>query len=74
MAYACLSVFETSPKWSPLTGDIAAFVCMHSLMEYAVVLICIACGHLLQPTKNSEAKHVGHDQFVQEERGLGGQC
>jgi hypothetical protein len=74
MTYACLSVFESNPKWSPLTGDIAPFVCMHSLMEYLVVLICVTCGHLIQPTKNSAAKHEVQDLFVQDQRGPEEQC
>ena len=50
LAYACLSVFTMNPKWSILGGDIVPLVLMHSLMEYAVVIICVGIGHLIQPT------------------------
>ena len=39
LSYACAWVFEGVDEWSPLIGSIAALVCMHSLMEYTVVLI-----------------------------------
>jgi len=64
MTFACLSVFDSNPKWSPLTGDIAPFVCMHSLMEYLVILICVTCGYSIQPTKNSAATYGVRDQLV----------
>jgi hypothetical protein len=37
-------------------------------MEYFVVLICVTCGYLIQPTKKSASK--GRDRFVQEHSGL----
>jgi len=53
MAYACLSVFDPNQRWSPLDGDIAPFIIMHSIMEYLVVLICVTCGYLIQSTRHS---------------------
>jgi len=41
LSYACAWVFEGVDEWSPLVGSIAALVCMHSLMEYTVVLIAL---------------------------------
>jgi hypothetical protein len=55
MAYACLSVFLSNGKWSPLDGEIAPLVLMHSMMEYVVVWISIVCGFVIQPTRLSTA-------------------
>jgi hypothetical protein len=41
LSYACAWLFEGADEWSPLIGSIAALVCMHSLMEYTVVLIAL---------------------------------
>jgi len=62
MAYACLSVFEPSQRWSPLNGDLAPFILMHSIMEYVVVVICVTCGYLIQPTKRAAAMDNLRDQ------------
>jgi hypothetical protein len=44
LAYALLTTFSAEDKWNPLTGDIAPFVVMHSLMEYCVVIVCLFIG------------------------------
>jgi hypothetical protein len=41
LSFACLGLFQEKDKWNPLFGSIAALVCMHSLMEYIVVLIAL---------------------------------
>jgi hypothetical protein len=69
MVFACLSVFNPDSKWSTLAGgDVAAMVCMHSLMEYCVVLLCVTCGHLLQPAKKLSRKDELGGQHVEEGR------
>ncbi|KAF2672372.1 hypothetical protein BT63DRAFT_438181 [Microthyrium microscopicum] len=60
LAYALLSVFDTNPKWSPLSGDIAPLVCMHSLMEYIVVLICVTTGYLIKPVRSNAEDDASH--------------
>lgn len=49
--------------WSPLYGSIAALVCMHSLMEYIVVVMYLFIGFSI-PT-------VGHGKRSAKHRGLG---
>jgi hypothetical protein len=41
LSYACAWAFAGTDEWNPTIGSIAALVCMHSLMEYTVVLIAL---------------------------------
>jgi hypothetical protein len=54
LIYACLSVYSTNPVWSALSGSVAALVCMHSMMEYVVVLICLGVGYTISPVTAGE--------------------
>ncbi|KAK8213556.1 hypothetical protein M8818_002858 [Zalaria obscura] len=53
ISYACLSAFNGTPKWNPLVGSVAALVCMHSVMEYIVVVIVLAIGFAISPVNTS---------------------
>ena len=64
MAYACLSVFVSNQKWSPLDGEVVPLVLMHSMMEYAVVLVSIFCGFVVQPITLLQAAEVDQDDCV----------
>jgi hypothetical protein len=40
--------------WSALSGSVAALVCMHSMMEYIVILICLGVGYIIPPVAVGE--------------------
>lgn len=57
IVYGCLGVFQThTATWSTLSGSVAALVVMHSLMEYAVVIIYTATGFILPPIGKESAR------------------
>jgi hypothetical protein len=61
VSYACAWVFEGSDEWNPLIGSIAALVCMHSLMEYMVVLIGLFTAFSIPAGRGKEWRGADQD-------------
>lgn len=58
VVYALLGIFSTgtnATKWDPLVGNVAAFLVMHSVMEYVVVILYLVLGFILPPVRRTEA-------------------
>jgi hypothetical protein len=61
LSYACAWVFQGTDEWSPIAGSIAALVCMHSLMEYTVVLIALFTAFSI-PAGRGEGRTVASEE------------